>query len=186
MRVPQLLVALVAVAAVVTAEDSSSSNNNIRGGAATAQDETADDRELLGAAFSRSSIKQEGFKPRQAETGTCNECSDAMVGTRSTNDRDDIFNQLSVREYESVVSFVLNEGLADRTIEWVSDWNEALNSNYFVFAQFYDPPKLEALAYLDGLTETKPDRYAIATIHRGKASPRDVMVRCFCSWCDCV
>ncbi|KAL3912784.1 MAG: hypothetical protein SGILL_006748, partial [Bacillariaceae sp.] len=65
--------------------------------------------------------------------------------------------------------------LADLTIEKVQDWDQSLNSNYFVFAQLYDPPKLEALAYLDGLTDTPPQRYAIATVHRGAASPRDVM-----------
>ena len=144
----------------------------------TTSTEEDDARDLLGG---RASVMSNSWQTRQSPAA-CNACNDAMVGTRSTDFRDDIFNQLSIVEYESVVNFVLNEGLAERTIDGVNDWQTSLNSNFFVFAQLYDPPKQEALAYLDGITNEPPQRFAIATVHRGAASPRDVMVRT--SECD--
>ena len=174
LRVSGFVAAVFAVVVVDSA--GSGTNSNIRRGAQEGGDVT---RELLDlAAGVRSSIREvDDFKPRQ--TTTCGECSDAMLGVRATDSRDNIFNQLSVREYESIVNFVIDRGLADMTMDGVDDWEKALNANYFVFAQLYDPPKTEALAYLDGVTETPPDRYAIATVHRGRATPRDVMVRLF-------
>ncbi|KAL3917713.1 MAG: hypothetical protein SGARI_007648 [Bacillariaceae sp.] len=161
---------LAAFAALASADTSS----NIRGTSHTADEDAT--RDLLGEG--RSSVLPESFQTRQTPT-SCNTCMDDMIGGRMTTFRDDIFNQLSVMEYESVVNFVINQGLADSTIDGVSDWNKSLNSNYFVFAQLYDPPKQQALAYLDGLTEVPPEQFAIATVHRGAASPRDVMVRAF-------
>lgn len=167
MKVHGLLAALAAFSAV------SADTSNIRGGSSSQADQD-EARELLGVDARTWIRDQDSFRARQSFT--CGTCSDEMVGTRATDARDDIFNQLSVREYESVVNFVIDQGLADSTIDGVNNWEAALNTNYFVFAQLDDPPKQEALAYLDGLTETPPDRFAIVTVHRGRASPRDVMV----------
>ena len=159
-----ILAALVALASAET-------TSNIRGTSSTEEDAHRD--------LGRDSVMYNALSPRQNSIGSCNVCDNAMIGGRLTTYRDDIFNQLSVREYESVVDFVIRQGLADRTIGSVSNWQTSLNTNYFVFAQLYDPPKQEALAYLDGLTDEPPARYAIATVHRGAATPRDVMVRLF-------
>lgn len=116
------------------------------------------------------------FQNRQASTG-CDKCQNSYSGQSVASDyRDDIFNQLSASEYNSLIEFCQKRGLADGTLDSVWNWNRAMNSNYIVFAQLFDPPKLSALEYLDGVTSTPPKRYGIVTIHRGAAATRDVMV----------
>jgi hypothetical protein len=116
-------------------------------------------------------------RPRQAD-GDCSECNDSYASSSSTegDSREDIFNQLNVSEYISLVDFALSHGLAQGTMDSLVDYTEALNTNYIVFAQLFDPPKLAAIDYLDGVTSSPPKRFGILTIHRGAERPRDVMV----------
>ena len=116
--------------------------------------------------------------PEQSEarqSSTCATCTDSSAVQFAGNSRDEIFNQLNSEEYRSLIDYALSSGLADSTMNGLRSPDDALNTNYIVFLQLSPPPKLEALQYLDGWTDTPPARYGIITIHRGKASPRDVM-----------
>eukprot|EP00539_Tryblionella_compressa_P016531 CAMPEP_0178846072 /NCGR_PEP_ID=MMETSP0746-20121128/17815_1 /TAXON_ID=913974 /ORGANISM="Nitzschia punctata, Strain CCMP561" /LENGTH=869 /DNA_ID=CAMNT_0020510389 /DNA_START=58 /DNA_END=2667 /DNA_ORIENTATION=+ len=113
---------------------------------------------------------------QQQRQQSCSTCSEDSAVSFAGNPRDDIFNQLTGSEYESLIAFSVNDaGLADFPINSLANWEQALNANYIAFIQLFPPPKLEAIAYLDGFTDTPPARYGIVTVHRGAATPRDVM-----------
>ncbi|KAG7350658.1 copper amine oxidase [Nitzschia inconspicua] len=179
------VVATIQDDSIGSAQDSTSNNGNIRGsnGSGNANEEedlpTRKLQQYPGMlSFSPESNRinmRRDFKPRQSDS-VCSACDNSFAGASVMADsREDIFNQLSVSEYYSLVDFAKRRGLADGTLDGVTSWNLAMNSNYVVFAQLFDPPKLEALDYLDGVTSQPPKRYGILTIHRGASSPRDVM-----------
>jgi hypothetical protein len=109
----------------------------------------------------------------------CGECPEEGAVSRSAtfNTRESIFDQLNSEEYASLVEYITGDetNIAESTMDDIDSSNKAFNRNYIVFMQLFPPPKIEAIAYLDGDTNNVPDRYAIVTIHRGRERPRDVM-----------
>ena len=111
---------------------------------------------------------------------SCDGCrSRSSADSRSSNfdTREEIFDQLSPSEYESVIDFCTSKEskIADDVKENIKSARHAQNRNYIVFVQLHPPPKAEAVAYLDRKTDTPPERYAIVTVNRGKQRPRDMM-----------
>jgi hypothetical protein len=159
--------------------DINNSNRNIRG-SLNKEEEDDSTRKLFIPAFDPAGSRfyaRRDFQPRQSDL-SCDECDSSFAGQSVVGDsREDIFNQLSTDEYNALVEFAISRGLAEGTLDGVNSADDTLNSNYIVFVQLHDPPKLEALDYLDGITSVPPRRYGIVTIHRGAERPRDVMVR---------
>lgn len=118
---------------------------------------------------------------RTVDTSTderCMKCPESGAVSRDAdfNPRESIFDQLNPSEFDSLVTYVTQDtNIADTTMDDVESSNDAFNSNYIVFMQLFPPPKTDAIEYIDGNTDTVPDRYAIVTIHRGRERPRDVM-----------
>ena len=118
---------------------------------------------------------------RTVDTSTderCMKCPESGAVSRDAdfNPRESIFDQLNPSEFDSLVTYVTQDtNIADTTMDDVESSNDAFNSNYIVFMQLFPPPKTDAIEYIDGNSDTVPDRYAIVTIHRGRERPRDVM-----------
>jgi hypothetical protein len=132
------------------------------------------DRGIRGGGRNRENLEE----PQRELQNSCQDCrSGAAAVSRSANfdTREEIFDQLSPSEYESVVEFCTSNDIADSTKEDINTWTQAQNRDYIVFVQLFPPPKAEAIAYLDRLTDTPPQRYAIVTVNRGRKRPRDMM-----------
>lgn len=138
--------------------------------------------ELDGSSGIRGSDRDLGdlLEHRKLQDDQCGDCrSRSVANSRPSNfdTREEIFDQLSPSEYKSVVDYCISDeaNLADRTKEKVNTAFQASNRNYIVFVQLFAPPKKEAIAYLDRMTDTAPKRYAIVTVNRGRSRPRDMM-----------
>jgi len=122
--------------------------------------------------------REENERSRMTQISICEGCSEDVAMSRGVtfNTRESIFDQLGTTEYNSLVRYVTGDAdIADLTMDDVGSVKETFNRNYIVFMQLFPPPKMEAIAYIDGNTNRPPDRYAIVTIHRGRERPRDVM-----------
>jgi len=98
----------------------------------------------------------------------------------SGNGRDRIFDQISAEEIDAVVEYMLRQNLIDLNRWQLESYENATTLNYPTSFQLYPPTKSDAVAYLDGLSDVPPGRYARVTVFRAKKEEnrneqRDVM-----------
>lgn len=109
----------------------------------------------------------------------CNVCPEFTCPATELSvnyERHMIFDQLSQAEID--VSFdALNASMGGMLLKAadISDAYGALMTNFVINYQLFPPEKYSSIAYLEGETDTPPDRYTFLTVHRGAMEPKDVM-----------